>query len=127
MAALLKTGHNEPQIPKEARLTTGKLMWYVAPIRPVMQMKVADIVYPIQTQSHDCHQERPLTIMDDEIIQVFWEGSGLCACTGYVERTILNESAIQKATKFHGPHCLRSGSTARIVSFLIHILFVFPR
>ncbi|KAL8783503.1 MAG: hypothetical protein Q9195_009373 [Heterodermia aff. obscurata] len=39
MAARLKTGHNEPQMPKDALLTTGKEIWYVAPIRPVMQMK----------------------------------------------------------------------------------------
>jgi hypothetical protein len=43
----------------------------VAPIRPVKQMKQAAIEYPIHTQSHDCHQERPLAIMEDEIIQVF--------------------------------------------------------
>jgi hypothetical protein len=34
-------------------------------------MKMAAMVYPIHTQSHDCHQERPLAIMEDEIIQVF--------------------------------------------------------
>jgi hypothetical protein len=44
----------------------------VAPIRPVKQMKQAAMEYPIHTQSHDCHQERPLAIMEDEIIQVFW-------------------------------------------------------
>lgn len=60
MAARLKTGHREPQMPKEDLLTTGKEIWYVAPIRPVIQMKVPEMVYPIQTQSHDCHQERPL-------------------------------------------------------------------
>ena len=43
IAARLKTGHSEPQMPKEALLTTGKLMWYVAPIRPVKQMKQAAI------------------------------------------------------------------------------------
>lgn len=103
IAALLKTGHREPQIPKEARLTTGKPMWYVAPMRPVRQTKHAAIVYPIQTQSHDCHQDRPATTMELEIIHVF----------------MLKESAIQKPTKFQAPHCRRSGSTgfrSRLVS-----------
>ena len=39
-------------------------------MRPVKQMKQAAMEYPIQTQSHDCHHERPFTIIDDEIIQV---------------------------------------------------------
>jgi hypothetical protein len=36
------------------------------------QMKQAAMLYPIQTQSHDCHQDRPglAAIMDDDIIQV---------------------------------------------------------
>lgn len=71
IAALLKTGHNEPHMPNEARPTTGKLIWYVAPIRPVIQMKTADIVYPIQTHSQDCHHDSPPIIMEDDIIQVF--------------------------------------------------------
>ena len=71
MAARLKTGHREPQMPKEALLTTGNEMWYVAPIRPVIQMKVPEMVYPIQTQSHDCHQERPLATWVELIIHVF--------------------------------------------------------
>ena len=95
MAARLKTGHKLPQIPNEDLLTTGKPMWYVAPMRPVEQMKQAEMAYPIQTHSHDCHHESPPWIMDDEIIQVL----------------MLNESAIQKPTKFQGPHWRRSGST----------------
>jgi len=72
IAARLKTGHSEPQMPKEALLTTGKLMWYVAPIRPVMQMKVPEMVYPIHTQSQDCHQERPFATCVEAIIHVFY-------------------------------------------------------
>ena len=71
MAARLKTGQSEPQIPNDARVRTGKLIWYVAPIRPVMQMKVPDMVYPIQTQSQDCHHDSPPMIIDDDTIQVF--------------------------------------------------------
>lgn len=63
-------------------------MWYMAPMRPVIQMKQPAIAYPIQTQSHDCHHESPFTIIDELIIHVL----------------ILKESAIQKPTKFHGPH-----------------------
>lgn len=44
IAARLNTGQSEPQMPNDARVTTGKLMWYVAPIRPVMQMNVPDMV-----------------------------------------------------------------------------------
>lgn len=47
-------------------------MWYVAPIRPVMQMKVPEMKYPIQTQSHDCHHDRPPMIMEEDIIHVFY-------------------------------------------------------
>ena len=73
IAARLNTGQRAPQIPKLARLTTGKEMWYVAPILPVRQTKEAAMVYPSQTQIHDSHQERPTagTIMEDEIIHVF--------------------------------------------------------
>lgn len=73
MAARLKTGQRAPQIPNEARVTTGKLIWYVAPILPVNTTKQAAMVYPSQTHSHDCHHESPLaTIIDEEIIQVFY-------------------------------------------------------
>ena len=72
IAALLKTGQSEPQMPKDDRMTTGKLIWYVAPIRPVMQMKVPEMKYPIQTQSHDCHQDSPPMIMEEDIIHVFY-------------------------------------------------------
>jgi len=52
-------------------------------MRPVRTMKKPAMEYPIQTQSHDCHQARPgLMMLADEIIQVL----------------MLNESAIQKAT-----------------------------
>lgn len=77
IAALLNTGHREPHIPNEALLTTGKLIWYVAPMRPVKQINAAAIRYPNHTQSHDCHHERPPTIMEDDIIQVFYESSAL--------------------------------------------------
>jgi len=70
MAARLKTGHRLPQMPKEALLTTGNPMWYVAPMRPVKHTKQAAMAYPIHTQSHDCHHERPPTTIEDEIIQV---------------------------------------------------------
>ncbi len=43
MAALLNTGHKDPQIPKEALLTTGNEILYVAPIRPVIQINVPEI------------------------------------------------------------------------------------
>jgi hypothetical protein len=33
-------------------------------------MKQAAMEYPSQTQIHDCHHERPATIIDEEIIQV---------------------------------------------------------
>ena len=75
MAALLNTGQSEPQIPKDARMPTGKLIWYVAPIRAVMQMKVPEMKYPIQTQSHDCHHDSPPMIIEDDIIHVFYPGS----------------------------------------------------
>lgn len=71
MAARLKTGHRAPHIPNDDLATTGKLIWYVAPIRPVKQMKHAAMAYPSHTQSHDCHHERPAAIIDPEIIQVF--------------------------------------------------------
>jgi hypothetical protein len=41
IAALLKTGHKAPQVPKLARVTTGNEMWYVAPILPVKTIKQA--------------------------------------------------------------------------------------
>lgn len=41
--------------------------------------------------------------------------------------TILNESAIQKPTKFQGPHWRSSGSTAWVMSFMIaHSLMLKP-
>lgn len=83
MTERFKTGQSEPQIPKDALPTTGKEMWYLAPILPVMTMKAPAIEYPIQTQIHDCHQARPgFMMLADEIIHVL----------------MLKESAIQKAT-----------------------------
>lgn len=41
-------------------------------MRPVRHTKQAAKKYPTQTQSHDCHQDKPSTIIDDEIIQVFY-------------------------------------------------------
>ena len=76
IAARLNTGHSEPQIPNDALLTTGKDIWYVAPMRPVKQMKQAAIEYPSQTQIQDCHHARPLVTMADDIIQVFCRKSG---------------------------------------------------
>jgi hypothetical protein len=54
-------------------VTTGKEMWYVAPILPVRQTKQAAMVYPSQTQIQLSHQERPTagTIIEEDIIQVF--------------------------------------------------------
>lgn len=95
MAALLKTGHKLPQIPNDDLFTTGKPMWYVAPIRPVAHTKHAAMAYPIHTQSHDCHHESPAETMEELIIQVL----------------MLKLSAIQNPTKFHAFHCRRSGST----------------
>jgi len=95
MADRLSTGQREPQMPKELLETTGKLMWYVAPIRPVRQIKHPAIEYPTQTQSQACHHAKPSMILDDEIIQVL----------------TLKESAIQKATKLRLRHCRLSGST----------------
>ena len=75
-------------------------------MRPVIQMKTPAIEYPIQTQSHDCHHDSPPpTIMEDEIIQVFYNVSGRGQeFLGKTPLTILKESAIQKPTKFHAPH-----------------------
>lgn len=82
IAARLKTGQRQPQMPKEALFTTGNPTWYTAPMRPVKQTKKAAIEYPSQTHIHDCHHDRPLTIMEELIIQVL----------------MLNESAIQNPT-----------------------------
>lgn len=35
ITTLLRTGQNDPQIPKDARAVTGNEIWYTAPIRPV--------------------------------------------------------------------------------------------
>jgi hypothetical protein len=68
MTPRLKTGHKDPQIPKDARLMTGKEMWYTAPIRPEATMKQAVIEYPAHTQSQVSHQESPVRILDDTTI-----------------------------------------------------------
>jgi hypothetical protein len=81
-------------------------------------MKMAAKKYPTHTQSHDCHQEMPLTIIDEDIIHVFWPQSISVkifsvpgrACMR-MQLTILKLSLIQKATKLNVPHFLRSGST----------------
>lgn len=52
-----------------------------------MQTKHAAIEYPIQTQSQDCHHERPSAMLEPEIIHVL----------------MLKESATQKPAKFHAP------------------------
>lgn len=72
MTTLLRTGQNEPQIPKDARAVTGNEIWYTAPIRPVRYTKQAAMKYPTQTHIHDCHQDKPSWIIDDEIIHVFY-------------------------------------------------------
>lgn len=110
MTDLLSTGQREPQIPNEALFTTGKLMWYIAPILPVKTTKNPAIEYPIQTQSHagrgqsrsidrkrpiPCHQLRPTSRDDAAIIHVL----------------MLKLSAIQNVTKLICFHCRRSGST----------------
>ena len=111
MTARFSTGQRDPQIPKDDRLTIGKLMWYIAPIRPVRQTKNAAIVYPTQTQIHACHQDSPSVKDEAAIIHVL----------------ILNESAIQKATKLICLHCRLSGSTG-FKSWLVRnsCLFVKP-
>lgn len=58
-------------------------------------MKHAAMAYPAQTHNHDCHHDRPAVTMEFAIIHVLR----------------LNESAIQKPTKFQGPHWRRVGST----------------
>jgi hypothetical protein len=63
MAARLKTGHKLPQMPNDALPTTGKPMWYMAPIRPEATTKHAAKKYPIQTHIQACHQDSPPTIM----------------------------------------------------------------
>lgn len=70
-------------------------MWYMAPNRAFMATKIPVMEYPIQTQIQACHHDKPATIMDEEIIHVL----------------MLNESAIQKPTKFQARHCRRSFST----------------
>ena len=77
-------------------------------MRPVAQMKAAAKVYPIHTQIHACHHDTPATTAEEAIIHVL----------------ILKESAIQNPTKFHGPHCLRCGSTVNILVFEIAICAV---
>jgi hypothetical protein len=56
---------------------------------------MAAMAYPTHTQSQACHHETPDTTAEDAIIHVL----------------MLKESAIQKPTKFHGPHCLLASST----------------
>lgn len=58
-------------------------------------MKQPVTEYPIHTHSQACHHDKPAAIMDEEIIHVL----------------MLNESAIQNATKFQGPHCRSSLGT----------------
>ena len=67
----------------------------MAPMRPVMATNTPAMEYPIQTHSHDCHHERPATIMEDEIIHVL----------------MLKASEIQNATNDHEVHSLLLGST----------------
>lgn len=95
IAARFNTGHNEPHMPNELLATTGKEIWYVAPILPVRQIKQAAIEYPTQTVIQLCHHDKPFKMAAEEIIQVL----------------MLNESAIQKATKLRPRHWRRSGST----------------
>jgi hypothetical protein len=88
MTARFRTGQNEPQIPKLDRIATGNGTWYFAPMRPVRQINTAAMKYPTQTQIQDCHHERPSTIIEEEIIQVFYtesvsaclEPCNSCAC-----------------------------------------------
>jgi hypothetical protein len=46
-------------------------------MRPVKQTKQAARKYPNQTHNHDCHQDKPSTIIEDEIIHVFYAASQL--------------------------------------------------
>jgi hypothetical protein len=71
VAPLLKTHHKLPQIPKEVRATTGNVTWKVAPGRALATMNNATIPYPVQTQNHACHHERPRFIIEDVIIHLY--------------------------------------------------------
>lgn len=84
IAPRLNVHQREPQIPNDVRATTGNVMWFIAPGRALATMNGETIPYPSQTQIQACHQERPLVIMLDTIIQVL----------------MLKQSAIQKAIKF---------------------------
>jgi hypothetical protein len=70
---LLKTHHRLPQMPKEARATTGNVIWKTAPGRELATINGATMPYPAQTQSHACHHERPSCIIDDAIIHLSLE------------------------------------------------------
>src|SRR6266851_808456 len=48
IAPLLKVHHKLPQIPKEARATTGNVVWKIAPGRELATMNSATMPYPIQ-------------------------------------------------------------------------------
>lgn len=91
-------------------------------------MNIAAIKYPIQTQIHACHHDKPSTIIEEAIIHVFWSCSvhpssrkqNRVGFDSALSPTMLNESAIQNPTKFHGPHSRRPGSTIKcpsVVSF----------
>jgi hypothetical protein len=58
IAPLLKVHHKLPQIPKEARATTGNAIWKIAPGRELATMNSATMPYPIQTQSQACHHQK---------------------------------------------------------------------
>ena len=81
-------------------------------MRPVRQTKQAAKKYPTQTQIHDCHQDKPSTIIEDEIIHVFYRiVMKQCIMISQVpygavgkKPTMFNESAIQKAMKFSHVH-----------------------
>jgi hypothetical protein len=109
ITARFRTGQKEPQIPKLDRTATGNGTWYFAPMRPVRQIKMAAMKYPTQTQIQDCHHERPSTIIEEEIIQVFYTESvsaclELCRQFPRLQLTIFSESAIQKAMKLNHFH-----------------------
>lgn len=69
IAHLLKTHHGLSRIPKEARATTGNVIWKIAPGRELATMNGATMPYLIQTEPCLPH-ERPSCIIDDAVIHL---------------------------------------------------------
>ena len=75
IAARLKTHHKLPHIPKLARATTGKVIWKTAPGRAFRIRNADAIPNPSQTHNQACHQERPASIMEDAVSQLYADKS----------------------------------------------------